>query len=1663
MTGEDFGTPPLGLYVGQLFGDRFKLRRLYNVQNGVQRWFVRDQLLNKDAVLHWIPCYKSSTILHAERLANCLRDLRSPNLPEILCFGADVEGAALVTEFAPGAELGELLRQRHLTVVEFLGLARDVVTGLQRMHELGILHRDLKPDNIIIRGSGHELRATLVEFGLSQFEQHGASLEKTVVETLRYMSPEQSRIIDREVGAASDLYSLGTVFYECLGGQPLFDGDGVGEVLRQHLSSSPRLLSTMGLGVPRSVDDFLQNFLHKEPSERYASTQAVLRDLEELERAIKAGHRSPRLAFHVGGGSSIADPEFIGRETELKLLTSELERAHRGDGRIVLVEAESGGGKSRLVEEFTKLRPAVFWGQGRDHTAQQPFEIFAGLARELLRKASDDPAFRDYLQTKLHDHLESICDIFPDFTKVFGAVAPQVNPPEALGEIRSLRALSALIDELGTDAEPAVIVLDDCQWADDLSLKLLSFWQRDPELREPQTPRYVMMIVAYRSEEVPSDHRLRSLKHCASLALKPFSRGDLISVIESMTGPLSNEVYETIAELSRGNPFMVSAIVHGLVEIQALKRSDGRWICDGEKLAEAQASRRAASFLAKRLSRFPAETLHLLSTGAILGKEFDLRVLALLAKKSEENCHRDLELACNRKVIWANLSRTAYTFVHDQIRETLLALLPPAERLRRHLEAAIAIEALDRSRIFDLAYHYSEGGDLAKALPYALAAAEEARSRYSLQISARYFKIAKLGADAVGSECRLAAYEGLGDVLMLLGRYDEAAIHLTAAREFQADPRVRARVQGKVGELYFKTGDVQKAADAVEEALRLLGRGVPRSALRYGVLLLWELGVQTLHSLFPRAFLARRQKASFEDAAQVIRMYSRLAYIYWFGRGRLACGWAHLREMNLAERYPVSLELAQAYSEHAPVTTMIPWFKRGIAYAQRSFEIRKSFGDIWGQGQSLHFYGIILYASSRYEESIEKCTEAVRLLERTGDRWEVNTARWHIAYGHYRLGQLRKAYEISRSVYQAGLEIGDHQAVGISLAAWAKATEGRIPAEAVEQQLRRAVGDVHTRVELLQAEALRFLHLKRPAAAVESLERARDLLRASKLRQEYVAPVLPWLATALREQLEATPAQATQKRAGILNKARKVVAEAHYLAESYTNNLPHALREKAYFEALDGNERDAQLFFVESFNEATRQGARFEEALTLYHRGKIGRILNWVRADQDFEEGHRKLELIRGPMLEVVDPERGRHSKDVSFSLLDRFDTLLDVGHSIASAISRPLVFEAVNKAAVSLLRGEHCDIHVLEGAPENYPKLLRLSLERKRPVLSSEFLAAHPGSPFEVDILSGICTPIFVHGEVAACFSVSHRRISDLFGKEELRLAEFIATLAGAALENSEGFSKIQALSEERGRLHSEAQEALRTRDVFLSVASHELRTPLNSIYLQSQLLMRTAQRFGYSALSKEMIDKLLMTTHKQIDRLNRLLDDLLEVSKTSLGKLNLNFEDTDLGLLVREILERYASDLESSGCTCHFVEEQKIVGSVDRMRTEQIINNLISNAMKYAPRKPIEICLRSEGDRAFLSVRDHGPGIPPESQKRVFQRFERGVSEKKISGFGLGLYIANELAKAHQGSLSLESSLGHGSTFTLSLPIRAPEKKTNPSLESVATGQAAEKSIEP
>lgn len=231
---------------------------------------------------------------------------------------------------------------------------------------------------------------------------------------------------------------------------------------------------------------------------------------------------------------------------------------------------------------------------------------------------------------------------------------------------------------------------------------------------------------------------------------------------------------------------------------------------------------------------------------------------------------------------------------------------------------------------------------------------------------------------------------------------------------------------------------------------------------------------------------------------------------------------------------------------------------------------------------------------------------------------------------------------------------------------------------------------------------------------------------------------------------------------------------------------------------------------------------------------------------------------------------------------------------------------------------------------------------------------------------------------------------------------------------------------------------EALFYRDEFLSIASHELKTPLTSLKLQSQLFKRSVAKQDKMAYSQERIDRLADEVDRQVKRLTRLVDDMLDISRIRSGKLSIQPEKVNLALLASEVLERSRSMFEDNDRVAPALRRcDPCEVFCDRFRIEQVMGNLLNNAYRYGRGQPVSVEVITKGNVAHVSIIDQGIGIDRQDKEKIFTRFRRAVPASEVSGLGLGLYIAKQIVEAHGGAIRVESELNKGSTFTVELPL--------------------------
>ncbi len=928
--------------------------------------------------------------------------------------------------------------------------------------------------------------------------------------------------------------------------------------------------------------------------------------------------------------------------------------------------------------------------------------------------------------------------------------------------------------------------------------------------------------------------------------------------------------------------------------------------------------------------------------------------------------------------------------------------------------------------------------------------------------------------------------EGLGEIHLLAGRYDRAQECLHEALPLAQTPLEIARVRQQIGELAFKRGQFTEAATEYELALAITGIRLPSNFVTMLCGLAMQSLWQVVHTYLPPSWIARQGTPTELDCLR-LQLLSRLSRIYWFSRHKLWTLGNHLRSLNEAERFTPSKTLAAVYSEHGPVMSLLRWFSRANRYAERSQSIRQQQGDVWGQGQSYHYHSVVMLAECRFQDAIHTSMRAVELLRQTGDFWEMNMARYQAANALYRVGRLSEAVETASQMFYSGREIGDLQATGISLDVWARAAPHTLSLEMVAKDAARFRPDAQSHAQTQLAYAIVLLHHQRTDQAIETLHNAIDRCNSAGHLNTYISPCYAWLGTALRQRIEETDRRDGRHLQQQFRVARRMMMKAARIARGFPADRAHCLRELAILHAMLGNTQRSVGLLKQSLASAQKYAQRIEEldSLTL--------MQNLYECEAE----------MLGPFPETLNARLGElndlqanpsrqdsmmESNSTSLSLADRFVTVLQSGRRIAQGLSANVVYAEASESARRLLRGQHVDVITIRRNLDEFifepwcglePDTARSNrIDANNDLIKSAIqrgqAVCRGGLRDDVGASEGsaIAAPMAFRGKHVAVILVTHDELKDLFGNDELRIADFVSTLAGAALENADGFLRLQQMNdtleqrvlertraaEERARQLANSNQQLRkteeqlreaivqansaneAKSRFLATVSHEIRTPLNGILGMTRLAQQTPvdqRQSGY-----------LETVQESGQSLLTLINDLLDFSKLEAGKMELERIPFDPMQLAGDVGRLMAASAWQKGvelvCDVDPNMPRTVLGDPSRLR--QIIVNLIGNAIKFTEQGFISLVIRTvhcdhKPDQLSIAVQDSGIGIPPEKQSKVFESFSQADSSttRRYGGTGLGLAICRELTAMMGGTIEIESELGTGSTFTVLIPLEA------------------------
>jgi predicted ATPase/class 3 adenylate cyclase len=660
--------------------------------------------------------------------------LQSVNLlhgRRVLKKGREKNHHAVWLEWVEGRTLAEILQTSPLGIAAFLPIAISLADALAEIHHQHLIHKDVCPANVIIRKDGRT--ACVIDFGFTsrlELKQQYVGNPERIEGTLNYVSPEQTGRMNRVLDYRSDLYSLGVTFYEMLSGRLPFAAKDALEVIYAHIAKVPPSLTD----VPAPLARIVHRLMAKNAEDRYQSAHGLKRDLARcLDEFAKTGMISDFQLGEYDFSSRFQLPQKLyGRQEEADALLHSFERCVEGAAELVLVKGSSGTGKSALVHEVHKpimaKRGYFISGKFDQYQRSVPYyaltEAFGELINILLTEREDRlHDLRQRLREALGEEGRVLTDVLPGLEYLVG---PQPELPELGGSELQNRfnyIFRKFVQAVCTNIHPLALFIDDLQWADSASLRLLEVLLTDPDIG------YLLCVGAYRDNEVDAVHPLvvtiRDIEAAGTrvetLSLDNLPRQDISALVadtlrvsEEEAGPLTL----LLQQKTHGNAFFLTRFLTSLYEEKMLQ-FDFETLCwewNIQQIRDKNITDNVVELMTAKISRFPAAVQNVLQAGACIGNRFSYDTLAVILGQEVSTLKEHLREGFREGMVLP-LGGSSVKFAHDRIQEAVYALIPDDQKKAAHLRIGrlllenSTVESR-KEQLFDIVNQLNSGIDL---------------------------------------------------------------------------------------------------------------------------------------------------------------------------------------------------------------------------------------------------------------------------------------------------------------------------------------------------------------------------------------------------------------------------------------------------------------------------------------------------------------------------------------------------------------------------------------------------------------------------------------------------------------------------------------------------------------------------------------------------------------------------------------------------------------------------------------------------------------------------------------------------------------------------------------------------------------------------------------
>ncbi|RKZ85388.1 MAG: serine/threonine protein kinase [Candidatus Parabeggiatoa sp. nov. 3] len=952
-------------------------------------------------------------------------------------------GFALVMEDIGAVSLTDYITSNPLTLKEFFSIAVAIVKIIEVLYQNRVIHKDIKPQNLLIHPEAKQVR--LIDFSISSLlprETQEIQSPNVLEGTLAYLSPEQTGRMNRGIDYRTDFYSLGVTFYELLTGHLPFQSDDPMELVHCHIAQIPTPPIEVNPAIPRIVNDLIMKLMAKTAEERYQSAFGIRYDLVLCQQQWDA-HESIT-PFELGL-RDISDrfqisEKLYGRETEVATLLAAFDRVSEGQTEMMLVAGFSGIGKTALVNEVHKpiVRQRGYFIKGKFDQFKRniPFsalvQAFQNFMGQLLTESDTELAlWKTKLLDALGDNGQVIIEVIPELEQIMGS---QPSVPELTGSAAQNRfnlLFQKFIHVFTTAKHPLIIFLDDLQWIDSASLKLLSVLVTEPH------SAYLLLMGAYRDNEVSAAHPLmltldeiqKTEATVNHLTLEPLDHPNLNRLIaDAMSCPTQSAVPLTdlVMNKTKGNPFFSNQFLKSLHEegLITFDFSGNYWQCDVAKVKALNITDDVVEFMALQLQKLPNNTQTLLKLAACIGNQFELATLATVSEQAVAETAAELwkalqeglvipitdiykffqEVEENQIAETVELS-VPYKFLHDRVQQAAYSLITEEQKPVTHLKIGQLLKSHTREEevdenIFDIVNQLNQGRELITS--------QTARD-----------ELAQLNLKA-GRKARNSTAYGAANQYLTVG------LELLSADSWQSQYDVTLALYDSAIEAAYLNGDFARQAqlaDIVHEQAKSLLDKVNTYIIQGQALLAQSQQLEALKMILPilkQLGIEFPEKPNPKDIDFVFQETQSA----W--EGKQIASLCNLPVMT-SKNEQAAMRIFSIFTGSAFETAPKFWF----LFVCKQVQLSINYGNVPASAYGYSQYGLVHSGKGNIETAYQFCQLALSVLEKLNaqEKTKEKAKVFNIfeTFVRHRKFHFRETLKPLLEGYQSALEVGDFE------------------------------------------------------------------------------------------------------------------------------------------------------------------------------------------------------------------------------------------------------------------------------------------------------------------------------------------------------------------------------------------------------------------------------------------------------------------------------------------------------------------------------------------------------------------------------------------------------------------------------------------------------------